>query len=194
MWKSRLSIDGMTANVINGLRGFCVQTYDEMNKKRGLQWEASREINALASTKYYSILKAGSVFPVDLKSRVIGATGAGVIGRAYTITSADYTGGTADPVYNMRPGIGGAPGAQLITGMTLVTPVANLAKRGADLFLRVNAQGLIGGFTPSAFGSNRILEPNDQVLLEIESLAAQYVTARVEFYEGPLDFPNTDGI
>lgn len=194
MWKSRLSNDGMMVQVINGLRGFCVQPYDEMNKKRGLQWEASREINALAATKYYSILKAGPTFPVDLKSRVLGATGAGVIGRVYTITSADYTGGTADPVYNMRSGIGGAPGAQLITGMTLVTPVANLVKRGADIFLRVNAQGLIGGFTPAAFGSNRILEPNDQVLLEIESLAAQYVTARVEFYEGPLDFPNTDGI
>jgi len=28
------------------------------------------------------------------------------------------------------------------------------------------------------FGSNRIIDPGEQVLLEIESLAIQYVTAR----------------
>lgn len=92
----------MMLNVINGLRGFCVQPYDEMNKKRGLQWEVSREISATAGTKYYSILKAGSVHPVDLKSRVLSATGDGIIARVYRITSSDYTGGAADPVYNMR--------------------------------------------------------------------------------------------
>lgn len=194
-WKKQLSTDGMTANVINGLRGFCVQSYDEMNKKRGLQWEASREINVtVAGTKYYSILKAGPVWPVDLKSRVLGATGAGVIARAYNITSSDYTGGTPDAVYNMRPSLGVVVGAQLLTGFTLVTPVANLTKRGADIFGRVNAQWLMGGFTPTEFGSNRIIDPGEQVLLEIESLAIQYVTARVEFYEGPLDYPNNDGI
>lgn len=194
-WKKQLSTDGMTANVINGLRGFCVQPYDEMNKKRGLQWEASREINVtVAGTKYYSILKAGSVWPVDLKSRVLGATGAGVIGRVYNITASDYTGGTPDAVYNLRPSIGVVLGARLLTGFTLVTPVENLTKRGADIFGRVNSQGAMGGFTPAEFGSNRIIEPNEQILLEIESLAIQYVTARVEFYEGPLDYPNNDGI
>lgn len=186
---------GITRNVVNGLRGYCVQSYDEMNKKRGRQWEASREINVtVAGTKYYSILKAGPVWPVDLKSRVLGATGAGVIGRVYNITSSDYTGGTPDTVYNMRPSIGTVLGAQLLTGFTLVTPVANLTKRGADIFGRVNSQGSMGGFTPAEFGSNRIIEPNQQILLEIESLAIQYVTARIEFYEGPLDYPNTDGI
>ena len=194
-WKKQLSTDAMTAQVINGRRGFCVQPYDEMNKKRGLQWEASREINvAVSGTKYYSILKAGTVWPVDLKSRVLGATGDGVIGRVYNITSSDYTGGTPDTVYNMRPSIGTVLDAQLLTGFTLVTPVANLTKRGADIFLRVNAKGHTGGFTPDEFGSNRIIDPGEQILLEIESLAIQYVTARVEFYEGPLDYPNNDGI
>lgn len=185
----------VTRNVINGRRRFCVQSSDEMNKKRGCQWEASRGINVtVAGTKYYSILKAGPTLPIDLKSRVLGATGAGVIGRVYNITGADYTGGTPDAVYNMRPSLGVVLQAQLLTGFTLVTPVTSLTKRGADIFLRVNAQGHIGGFTPDEFGSNRIIEPNEQILLEIESLAIQYVTARVEFYEGPLDYPNNDGI
>lgn len=172
-----------------GLRAQSVQFYDEINKKRGRQWEASREIAATAGTKYYSILKAGSVYPVDLKSRVLSATGDGIIARVYNITSANYTGGTQDPVYSMRPSMGVVLGAQLLTGFTLTTPVANLTKRGADLSLRVNSQGSQGGFTPAGFGSNRFIEQNEQILLEIESLGVQTIFARLEFYEGPLDFP-----
>jgi len=177
-------------NIAAGNRAFCFQTYDEMNKKRGLQWEASREIaNATAGGKYYSILKAGSVHPIDLKQRVLGATGAGVIGRVYAITNADYTGGTQEQVYNMRPSMGVALQGQLLTGFTLTTPVANLQQVGADIPLRVNAQGSQGGLTPEGFGSNRIIDPNLQRLLEIESLGVQVISARIEFYEGPLDFP-----
>ena len=152
-----------------GNRAHCIQSYDEMNKKRGLQWEASREItNATSGTKYYSILKTGTEFPVDLKSRVLGATGAGLIARVYNITSSDYTGGTEDSVYNMRPSMGVVLGAELLTGFTLVTPVANLQKIGADIFLRENTQGNQGGFSPSEFGSNRIIDVGLQRLLEIE--------------------------
>lgn len=173
-----------------GDRAHCTQSYDEMNKKRGLQWEASREItNATAGAKYYSILKAGSTHPIDLKQRVLGATGAGIIGRIYAINDADYTGGVQDPVYNMRPAMGVAFEGQLLTGFTLVTPVANLHKIGADIPLRVNAQGSQGGFTPAGFGSNRIIDPTFQRLLEIESFGDQVISARLEFYEGPLDFP-----
>lgn len=172
-----------------GLRANCVQFYDEMNKKRGSQWEASREISGTSGSKHYSILKAGSVYPVDLKSRVLSATGEGIIARVYNITSANYTGGTQDAVYNMRPSMGVVLGAQLLTGFTLTTPVANLTKRGADLSLRVNSQGAQGGFTPAEFGSNRFIEPNEQILLEIESLGVQTIFARLEFYEGGLDFP-----
>lgn len=176
-------------NIALGLRANCVQFYDEMNKKRGRQWEASREISGTLGSKHYSILKAGSVYPVDLKSRVLSATGEGIIARVYNITSANYTGGTQDAVHNMRPSIGVVLGAQLLTGFTLTTPVANLTKRGADLSLRVNSQGAQGGFTPAGFGSNRFIEPNEQILLEIESLGVQTIFARLEFYEGGLDFP-----
>lgn len=176
-------------NIALGIRANCVQFYDEINKKRGRQWEASREITATAGTKYYSILKAGSVYPVDLKSRVLSATGEGIIARVYNITGANYTGGTPDPVYNMRPSMGVVLVAQLLTGFTLTTPVANLTKRGADLSLMVNSQGAQGGFAPAGFGSNRFIEPNGKILLEIESLGVQTIFARLEFYEGGLDFP-----
>lgn len=188
-WTDETVPSGLHVQVAGGDRAWCNQSYDEMNKKRGKQWEASREIAASLNTKYYSILRAGATYPIDLKSRVLGATGAGLIARVYTITASDYTGGTPDPVYNMRPSIGTVFQGQLLTGITLVTPVANLVKRGADIPVRVNDQGLVGGFSPSSFGSNRIIEPNERVLLEIESLAAQTIMARLEFYEGPLDYP-----
>ena len=42
---------------------------------------------------------------------------------------------------------------------------------------------------PEPFGGNHILKPGDIILLEIESYDAdQTVTARLEMYEGELDF------
>lgn len=191
MWYIEPSTEPTTLeqNIALGLRANAVQSYDEMNKKRGLQWEASREIAATLGGKYYSVLRAGANFPIDLKSRVLSATGAGLIARVYRITASDYTGGTPEPIYNMRPGMNTTLQGQLLTGITLVTPVTSLTKRGADLFLRVNSQGAQGGFTPANFGSNRIIEINDRVLLEIESLGDQTISSRIEFYEGGLDFP-----
>lgn len=191
MWYIEPSTEPTTLEqqVAAGLRANAVQSYDEMNKKRGLQWEASREIAATLGGKYYSVLRAGANFPIDMKSRVLSATGAGLIARVYRITASDYTGGTPEPIYNMRPGMNTTLQGQLLTGITLVTPVTSLTKRGADLFLRVNAQGAMGGFTPSDFGSNRIIEINDRILLEIESLGDQTISSRIEFYEGGLDFP-----
>lgn len=191
MWYIEPSTEPTTLeqNIALGLRANAVQSYDEMNKKRGLQWEASREIAATLGGKYYSVLKAGANLPIDLKSRVLSATGAGLIARVYRITASNYTGGTPEPIYNMRPGMNTTLQGQLLTGITLVTPVTSLTKRGADLFLRVNSQGAQGGFTPANFGSNRIIEINDRILLEIESLGDQTISSRIEFYEGGLDFP-----
>lgn len=191
MWYIEPSTEPTTLEqeIALGLRANAVQAYDEMNKKRGLQWEASREIVATLGGKYYSVLRAGANFPIDMKSRVLSATGAGLIARVYRITASDYTGGTPEPMYSMRPGMNTTLEGQLLTGINLVTPVTSLIKRGADLFLRVNAQGAQGGFTPSDFGSNRIIEINDRILLEIESLGDQTISSRIEIYEGPLDFP-----
>ena len=183
------------SNMGNGENAFIIQFYNEVNKKRGLEWEASRSIPFInAGDKAYSIIAVGAEY-VDLKSRILGATGGGVIGRAYRISASDVTLGTPDKWYNYNSAIAGQPLTGLYPGseITFLTPVVDLAveanKLHADIFAITNVQNQGKGFTPTTFGGNHILNPNDVVLLEIESFdATQTATAKIDIYEGGLDF------
>lgn len=176
-------------DVADGYRAWVIQSYDEMNKKKAQQWEASRLISAVENGKYYSILKVGPNQAVDLKTRLLSGTIGGGIGRTYAITDSDYTGGTPDPWYNMRPAVGGLPEALLISAPTLITPVENLTKIGADYHFLANTQGNQGGVNLQLAASNRILDLNYQLLFEIESKSIQFITSRLEIFEGELDYP-----
>lgn len=173
-----------------GLRAMTGQTYDEINKKRGAQWEASRLITIADNTvpsNAYSIIRTGSK-PVDLKARALGYTGLGVIGRIYEAPT--YTGGTVDPWYNMNTAfLGTQPEAQLLTGFTLT---ATGTKCGADIIaVGPNSQQSRGSVVHE-YARNRILpKANTAYLLEIASIdpASQQVAARIEMYEGPIDWP-----
>jgi hypothetical protein len=178
-----------------GAGAYTAQPYGEVNKKRGLQWEASRTVLASSvGDKFYSIIKVGSK-DVDLKARVLGATGGGVIGRAYRITESDVTLGTPDKWYNYNSKITSQPESELYAGneITFVTPVASLAieanKLHADVFAITNIQNQGKGFTPTPLGGNHILAPGDYILLELESFdASQTIAAKLDIYEGGLDF------
>lgn len=177
--------------------GIC-QSYDEVNKKRGLQWEASRSVNASSvGDKFYLIIKVGSR-DVDLKARTVGASGGGAIGRAYIIDDSDVTLGNHDTWYNynskIRPTVS-QPETELYSGseITFVTPVANLAveanKIHADIFSITNTQNQGKGVPFQSFGGNHILASNDLILLELESFdSSQTITAKLDIYEGGLDF------
>ena len=179
----------------NGENAFIIQFYNEVNKKRGLEWEASRSIPFTSvGDKVYSVIAVGAEY-VDLKSRILGATGGGVIGRAYRISATDVALGTPDKWYNYNSAIAGQPLTGLYPGseITFLTPVVDLAveanKLHADIFAITNVQNQGKGFTPTTFGGNHILNPNDVVLLEIESFdATQTATAKIDIYEGGLDF------
>lgn len=182
-------------NMGNGVNAFIIQFYNEVNKKRGLEWEASRSIPFTAvGDKVYSVISVGAEY-VDLKSRILGATGGGVIGRAYRISAIDVELGTPDKWYNYNSAITGQPLTGLYAGgeITFLTPVIDLAveanKLHADIFAITNVQNQGKGFTPTTFGGNHILNPDDVVLLEIESFdATQTATAKIDIYEGGLDF------
>lgn len=182
-------------NMGNGENAFIIQFYNEVNKKRGLEWEASRSIPFTSvGDKVYSVISVGAEY-VDLKSRILGATGGGVIGRAYRISASDVTLGTPDKWYNYNSFVTGQPLTGLYAGseITFLTPVVDLAveanKLHADIFAITNVQNQGKGFTPTTFGGNHILNPNDVVLLEIESFdSTQTATAKIDIYEGGLDF------
>jgi len=183
------------SNMGNGENAFIIQLYNEVNKKRGLEWEASRSINfSSKGDKVYSVIAVGAKY-VDLKSRILGATGGGVIGRAYRISASDVTLGSPDKWYNYNSAVLGQPLAGLYADseITFLTPVVDLAveanKLHADIFAITNVQNQGKGFTPTTFGGNHILNPNDVVLLEIESFdSTQTATAKIDIYEGGLDF------
>lgn len=176
-----------------GLRAETQQGYDEANKKNGTQWEASRRIIGVAlGQKLYSIIKTGSM-PIDLKSRELGFTGKGVIGRIY-VGFTPVALPTPDPVYNMRNGLQAPRDFELYATPLPHSSWATLSESGlrvgADLILEGNTANQSKGASLKPTGSNRILDlPNTEYLLEIESLDTQNISARLEMYNGWLDLP-----
>lgn len=59
----------------------------------------------------------------------------------------------------------------------------------ADIFAVTNVQDQATGVMLQSFGGNHILAKNSVYLLELESFdSAQTITAKLDIYEGGLDF------
>ena len=188
IWRTDNPLPTTPDGVYVGLRAETSQSYDEVNKKTGTQWEASARVQLAGNTGVnYTICRTGSK-SIDLKQRVFGFDGVGVVGRIYR--GPTYTGGTATQVRNM------------LTSKALVQPQLaifsnpTVSSRGVEIaapiyaFGSASAQGK--GAVPLAYASNRIFdELNTTYLLVIETLdpQPQYVASRLEFYEGDLDLP-----
>ncbi len=195
-WQNRNSIDGMIVRALNGVKALCTQSYDEMNKKRGMQWSASRLINdappstgALNSTGvYYSIIKTGNA-AVDLKSREFAHTGTLLIADIFV--NPVYTGGSPDPVYNACGIASTTTNVELLTGFTLVSEGAKFAP---TIYALGSASQQSKGGHNALYGTNYILAPNTSYLLKFYSTDThdQDITTRIEFYDGGLDVPNED--
>lgn len=197
MWKFIKTLDAMMLAVLNGLRAHTVQFYDEINKKRGLQWAASRIIlNAPASTGvintagvYYSIIRTGSK-PIDLKRREFARTGRSIVADIFE--NPTYTGGTPDLVYNAN-GITGATAFKfdLLVGFTLT---AEGTKFAPTIYALGPDSQQSAGHDTALYGSNYILAPNTSYLLKFYSSDTQLqdIAVRIEGFEGDLDTPNKD--
>lgn len=175
------------SEIYSGKRAVNVQFYDESNKKLGSQWEASKRItNAALNQKFYSVIKTRTL-PVDLKSRFFTFTGIGVIARFYSGFT-PVTLPAPEPIFSLRPG---QPAFRDCDIYTLATAPTSLGtKWAADIFAEGNASNQAKGSTGDSYGSGWIIEPNQEILLEIESLsAAQNISARLELYNGLLDLP-----
>ena len=175
-------VEGIDPRIQSGTAAFTMQSYDESNKKAGVQYEASRLVTLGNVATIYSVIKTGQ-YPVDLKKREFAYSGLGVEANIYL--SPQYTGGVSDPIYNMRPSQG-SPETQLLSAITLVNSNKG-AKCGATIYAIGNTSNQGKGNSGAAYATNRILEPNTEYLLEVISLSAQDVAARIEFYEGILD-------
>lgn len=170
-----------------GLRAVNVQSYDESNRKLGTQWGASRRLlNAALNQKFYSILKARTL-PIDLKSRVFSYNGAGLIARFYTGFAPQVL-PAAEPVFCARPA---RPAFRDFDLYALAAAPTSLGARwAADLFLEGAAQVQGKGAINAVAGQGWVIDPNTEVLLEIESLdAGQNIGVTLALYNGLLDLP-----
>lgn len=158
------------------------------NTYSGRAWEAQRIVGPMTTgQRATSILKTGNL-PVLLKARVFAYTGDGL--TADICRNPVYAGGTPDPVYNMSSLSDGVLGSQLLVGFALTDDDLQAAA-AMSLIGPASAQG--AGSVLSHFGSNRLLAPNTSYLLTFTSLSnAQIVTARLEFFEGVMDYSTLD--
>jgi hypothetical protein len=154
-----------------------------LTKRMGLN---GRVTGVALGQKLYSIIKTG-VMPIDLKSRELGFTGNGVIGRIY-VGFTPVTLPAPDPVYNLRYGGQAVRDFEIYSIPTAPTSLGT--KIGADLIIEGNTANQSKGLPLKPVGSGRILDlPNTEYLLEIESLDTQNISARLELYNGWLDLP-----
>ena len=195
-WWEINNIDGIALRVVNGLKAWCVQDYSEMNKKRGLQWSASRlVVDAPPSTGVinstgvmYSVISTGAL-PVDLKLREFAFSGRSIVADIFE--NPTFTGGTSDPVYNAN---GVSPHVFELELLTGVIVTAEGDKFAPSIYALGSDSQQSKGMSNTLFGTNYILAPNTPYLLKFYSSDTQNqdIAARIEGYEGGLDVPNDD--
>lgn len=189
-WKDDLAIDAMWLRVMNGLRALVFQDYVSVNVKKGVQYEIAGNTAVLADgASIHTIFTTGPL-PVLIKSRIVKFNGTSLATRVYRAPT--YTGGTVTPYFNLNdkdPVAGGV----VIRTLPTVTNVGT--EFGAPTF-DIGSAG-VGNTSLSTYsvgGIERVLRPNTTYLQEIlnDSGAAQRVSSYLTWYEGGIDFPNTD--
>lgn len=182
------SINDIPPGSFEGLRAMNVQFYDESNRKLGQQWGASRRLSpTTAGGKYYSILKTRTL-PLDLKARIFSYTGDGIIARFWT-GFPSVTLPTPEPVYSKRPAMTAFRDFDLYALSAAPSNPLTWTKWSEDLFLEGSASNQNKGIVTVSAGQGWIIDPNQEILLEIESLSAQNITATLAMFNGLLDLP-----
>jgi hypothetical protein len=200
-------ISAKFSDMIRGRWAIVATDYPDQNKKRGLSWEASREVNATAGQRLFSVIELGTL-PVDLKSRNLGGSGDGLTGKMYRLEKSAldleiYRGGE-EAVFNKHRDITSQPEfrlytidpADIDTGEVDLDTFLNARVCAAKILIRPNTQNQASGFSNSNYGSDSVFDPalsDKLVLLEIAPHGAQWITAYLDIYEGELDVRLTAG-
>ena len=187
MYRSLSSVGVLFNRIIKGIGAVISQPYDEVNKKRGVQWAASRNIPSASSGQiFYSVIEVGDK-PIDLKRREFAFTGSSI--TADIFQDPTYTGGVADPVYNAN-GFTVQPPVFLFELKAGVTVTNEGTKFAPTIYAVGPTSNQSKGISNALYGSNYILKPNTSYLLKFTSTdsQSQSIAVRIEGYEGELDF------
>lgn len=189
-WKDDLAGDAQLLRVLNGLRAFATQDYISVNVKKGVQYEVSNDTPALANGANIDVLFTTGAKPVLIKARLVRFNGVSLVTRVYRAPT--FTDGAVTPYFNLNDKDPVAGGVTIRTGATVTAPGTEF---GAPTF-DMGSTG-VGNSTLSTYtvpGIERVLRPNTTYMLRInnDSGAVQRVATYLTWYEGDLDFPNTD--
>lgn len=187
MYRSLSALGLLYAKISKGMGAVISQDYDEVNKKRGVQWAASRSIaTANPGQDFYSVIEVGDK-PIDLKRREFAFTGSSI--EADIFQDPTYTGGVVDPVYNAN-GFTAQPPSFLFSLKAGVTVTDEGTKFAPTIYAVGPTSNQSKGITNALYGSNYILKPNTAYLLKFTSTDPQIqsIAVRIEGYEGGLDF------
>lgn len=183
VWRVVYAMDVAPSGAYTGEAAQVMQTYIEINAKRGVQYEASRRLTGLTIGAVLDSILRTDAKPLILKSRLLSYTGDGITAEIFE--GPTYTGGTADPYYNLSRINPVASGVQLLSNPTIT---ATGVKAFADDYLIGNTQPQgRGGMRPT--GHERIFKPNTAYLLRQTMLSAQDIAAYITWYSGRLDAP-----
>ena len=181
---------GVPSSVFDGNKAITVQSFSELNSKRGNQFEvAFANPSFPANSSAYYIVQTGSL-PVIIKSQIFQFT----FGEASTQIFRDptFTGGNPLPIYNYNDITPAAPEVVFLIGGVVVT------NEGVPVSPAVVTYGTAGGGNqrvPSvgaSTGSERVLAPNTTYAFKGENLTNQEgkTSGVINFYEGPLSVNN----
>lgn len=187
MYRSLSALGSLFGRMVKGVGAVTQQWYDEVNKKRGVQWSASRLIeDATPGQLFYSVIEVGSK-PVDLKRREFAYSGTSIVADIYE--SPTYTGGTIDPVYNANGFTVQPPQFELVLKAGVTVSVEG-TKFAPTIYALGPSSQQSKGAENALYGSNYILKPNTAYLLKFYSSDTQNqdIAVRIEGYEGELDY------
>jgi hypothetical protein len=186
IWRMDDPIALIPSGAFTGGAAMAVQATTEMNAKLGLIYEASRRVTALASGAVLDSILVTGQYPVILKSRLLSYTGDGITPEIFE--SPTYTGGAADPYYNLSRTNPVASDVVLLAGPTLSVSAPG-TKAFADDYLISGGTGATRGGSLRSITAERVLKPNTPYLLRQTMLSAQDIAAYISWYSGPLDVP-----
>lgn len=169
----------------SGVGAFTTQTYNSVNIKRGVQYEASGFFTIPAETSVDLVYVSGNS-PVILKGKEVFFTGEKI--KFEVFSDPTYSGGTSLPVYNMTR-INPVPSEAILIASPTVT--ATGTKTQADrVFLGSASLGANVTAAGASEGLEHVFAPNTAYLERITNMngTSADVSVYLTWYEGELDY------
>lgn len=172
--------------VVDGNKAFTVQSFSELNSKRGTQYEAAFYLASLAagaSVDLAFVIGAGRVLIKDISVQFDSAEIATQLFRAPT-----YTGGSALGVYSMNDQDAVAGTVSVLSGVTTSSPGVAVGPQ-----IRSLGSEAVGNRAQSSFaggvGVERVLRANATYLYRVtntDPTNATRIAGVSTWYQGPL--------